>query len=159
MASTKYALHPAYGSGERKPYRFGTMNGEPIILAQTCDGKWCVASGPAFLMDRWRYTRRRDLIRVLRKAISESDTVDAIAAAGQTATGTGDSEIAARIINCKVCRKINPGPGLLARAERWVKDSPGSTRDYSGYWVKLTSRSYAYREESGDITYWKEVAA
>lgn len=40
-----------------------------------------------------------------------------------------------------------------------MASSPGQNRERPGYWVMRTSRSYAWREESGDVTYWKEVTA
>lgn len=61
----------------RPEYRFGTMNGEPIILAQAADGRWGVAEAPAILLARWRRVRRRDLCRVLREAIAATAEAEA----------------------------------------------------------------------------------
>ena len=41
------------------------------------------------------------------------------------------------------------------RAERYMSPWGASERDKPGYWVKLTARIYAYREHTGDITFWR----
>jgi hypothetical protein len=55
-------------------------------------------------------------------------------------------------IDGKYVSQIVPSDRTQSRAIRWM-DSP--ERDYPGYWVKLTARIYAYREHTGDITYWR----
>lgn len=57
-----------------------------------------------------------------------------------------------RTIDGALCKEIHPSQYLRKRATSWMQ---GPYRAHPGYWVKLTSRIYAYREHTGNITFWR----
>jgi hypothetical protein len=67
-------------------------------------------------------------------------------------TRTREERETARTIDGHLCRQCSPALRTKERAIRWMD---GKERDHPGYWVKLTARIYAYREHTGDITYWR----
>jgi hypothetical protein len=58
-------------------------------------------------------------------------------------------------IDGNACEQVQPSAAMHKRGERYMQPWGASERDRPGYWVKLTSRTYAYREHTGDITYWR----
>lgn len=63
-----------------------------------------------------------------------------------------------RTIDGHAVAQVQPSEHLRKRAERYMSSWGAIERDYPGYWVFLTSRTYGYREHTGDITFWKQAA-